>query len=273
MALDISLSVDKNGHHAVNLLAEASGISKAKIKQAMTAGAVWIKRKNKTKRLRRAKADILEGDVLSIYYDEKVLGIVPEPPTLISDEGIYSIWYKPSGLLSSGSKYGDHCAINRWVEINKQPQRPVFIVHRLDRFATGIMLLAHTKHAAAELSKQFRDREVSKIYQIIVEGILEEDQSVSESLDGKDALSLVKVLKKNASLDQSLVEVDIKTGRKHQIRRHMAHIGFPVIGDRQYGNATSGKLKLTACTLSFKHPKTKEKMTYELEEALRPKFE
>jgi len=272
MALDLSLSVEQNGNNAVDLLAEASGISKVKIKQSMTAGAVWITRKNKTKRLRRAKTDITQGDVISIYYDEKVLGTVPEPPTLVSDEGIYSIWYKPAGLLSSGSKYGDHCAINRWVEMNKQPQKPVFIVHRLDRFATGIMLLAHTKHAAAALSKQFRDRQVSKIYQVIVDGLLDESQSISESLDGKDALSFISVLEKNDALVQSLIEVDIKTGRKHQIRRHLAHIGFPVVGDRQYGSATSGELKLTACKLSFLHPKTKEKMTYQLEEALRPRI-
>ena len=86
----------------------------------------------------------------------------------------------------------------------------------------------------------------------------------------KTPYPVIKVLETSKALNQTLVEVDIKTGRKHQIRRHMAHIGFPVLGDRQYGNATSGELKLTACKLSFLHPKTQEKMTYELVEALRP---
>ena len=264
--------VTENGQNAVDLLAIASPISKVKIKRAMTAGAVWITKGSKTTRLRRAKAPLQSGSKLHLYYNEHVLNTAPIAPTLIADERIFSVWYKPSGLLSSGSKFGDHCAINRWIELNHQPQRPSFIVHRLDRFASGLIVLAHTKQAAADLSAQFRNRSVEKIYQVVCMGIVDRDYLINEELDGKGALSIVKVLHVDKKLNQSLVEVDIKTGRKHQIRRHLAHIGYPVIGDRQYGHMLTGELKLTSCQLSFQHPKSQIKMHYELEEALRPRI-
>ncbi|MFT7687366.1 MAG: tRNA pseudouridine32 synthase/23S rRNA pseudouridine746 synthase [Candidatus Azotimanducaceae bacterium] len=269
---EIEIVVAEDGQSAVDLLASASSISKVKVKRAMTAGAVWINKGKKTTRLRRAKSPLLSGNKLSMYYDEKVLNTNPDAPTLIADERIYSVWYKPSGLLSSGSKFGDHCAINRWIELNHQPQRPTFMVHRLDRFASGLIVLAHTKQAAADLSAQFKNRTVKKVYQVVCIGLLEQEYLIEEALDGKEAVSVVKVLKTDKDLQQSLVEVEIKTGRKHQIRRHLAHIGYPVIGDRQYGETLTGELKLTSCQISFLHPKTKIRMNYELEEALRPKL-
>lgn len=268
--IEVGIVTANEGQNAVDLLADASAISKVKIKRAMTAGAVWIRKGKKTTRLRRAKAPLQSGSSLLLYYDTKILEEVPKPPTLIADESIYSVWFKPSGLRSSGSKYGDHCAINRWIELHHQPQRPCFMVHRLDRFATGLIVLAHTKQAAADLSLQFKNRIVGKIYQVICAGLLEKDYSVHEKLDGKEAESIVKVLKTDKNLNQSLVEVEIKTGRKHQIRRHLAHIGYPVIGDRQHGDAQTGELQLTSCHLSFLHPITQTRTNYALEEALRP---
>ena len=269
---EISVTADEDGANAVDLLAGASTYSKVKIKRAMTSGAVWVKQNNKTKRLRRAKAKLQKGDQVFLYYDEKVLNTEVVAPTLISEEKSFSVWYKPSGLLSSGSKFGDHCAINRWIEMNKKPQQSVFIVHRLDRFATGLIVLAHTKSAAAALSEQFKNRDVNKIYKVIANGILEEDCQIDLSLDGKESLSIVKLLEKDPEKNQCLLSVDIKTGRKHQIRRHLSHIGHPVVGDRQYGDDTKNELKLCACELSFNHPKTGQRMNYVLDQALQPKL-
>jgi tRNA pseudouridine32 synthase/23S rRNA pseudouridine746 synthase len=268
--IEVDIVTANEAQNAVDLLADASAISKIKIKKAMTAGAVWIRKGKKTTRRRRAKAPLQSGTTLLLYYDTKVLEQIPTAPTLIADERIYSVWFKPSGLLASGSKFGDHCAINRWIELHHQPQRPCFMVHRLDRFATGLIVLAHTKQAAADLSLQFKNRVVGKIYHVICTGLLEKDYAIHEELDGKEAESIVKVLKTDKDLNQSLVEVEIKTGRKHQIRRHLAHIGFPVIGDRQYGDTQTGELQLTSCHLSFLHPKTQTRTNYNLEEALRP---
>ena len=140
---------------AVDILGESTELTKQAIKQAMTKGAVWLSRKQGTQRVRRASKLLKPGDRLHIYYDEAVLEQHPACAVLISDEGLYSIWCKPYGMLSQGSKWGDHCTINRWIEKNLQPQRPAFIVHRLDRAATGLMIIAHQKKIAAYFSELF----------------------------------------------------------------------------------------------------------------------
>ena len=273
--LEVSVDVDiaeTAGENPVDLLAEASGLSKSIIKHAMTLGAVWVTRGKKTKRLRRAKGSLQVGDKLGIFYDEKILTHAPPPPVLIKHETAYSVWYKPAGLMSSGSRFGDHWAIDRWVETNIKPQKPVFLVHRLDRFATGLILLAHTKQAARHLSEQFRKRTVRKIYRVAVQGLLHDSQTINSPLDGKEAISVLHPIEANEALNQSLLEVEIKTGRKHQIRRHLAGINLPVLGDRQYGNTQTGELQLAACEITIKHPKTGSEETYTLDQHLRPKL-
>lgn len=162
------IEVGQTNSVAVDLLAAETGLSKQKIKQIMQKGAVWISKCKHTQRLRRAKKAIKIGETLHIYYDPKVLEMTPPEPELIFDQGRYSVWNKPYGLLSQGSKWGDHCTITRWAEQHLKPQRVSFVVHRLDRAASGLIVIAHEKGAAAELSKLFQHREVDKRYQIWV---------------------------------------------------------------------------------------------------------
>ena len=131
---------------AVDCLAEASGLSKQALKQAMQKGCVWLEQHNTRgdeklfiQRLRRAKRVLKVGETLHFYHDEAVLQEKPTEATLISDEGGYSIWNKPSGMRSQGSKWGDHCTLYRWAEQHLTPERPAFIVHRLDRAASGFV--------------------------------------------------------------------------------------------------------------------------------------
>jgi len=98
------------------------------------------------------------------------LSIEASPAILVEDCGDYSIWNKPSGMLSQGSKWGDHCTIYRWVEKNLQPERAAFVVHRLDRAATGLILLAHKKSVASQFSRLFEKREIYKRYLVKVKG-------------------------------------------------------------------------------------------------------
>ncbi len=238
----------------------------------MAKGAAWRKMHGSAsfKRIRRAKTIMEEGDQLELYYDLAVLGEVPLAPLLIHDEGSYSVWNKPAGLLSAGSKYGDHCAINRWIE--RSTNRETFIVHRLDRFASGLMVVAHNKGAAANLSDQFRQRKVDKHYEVIVTGKVQENGDIADELDGKSAVTHYSVLKHVG--DRTLLSVDIETGRKHQIRKHLAGIGFPVIGDRQYGDpATREPLQLTSCYLAFNCPSTKWRKEFNLDPTFRPSLE
>jgi tRNA pseudouridine32 synthase/23S rRNA pseudouridine746 synthase len=269
----ITIKSDKDT--AVDLLAMESGLSKQKIKQAMLKGSVWLTRGNRTNRLRRARKQLKAGETLHLYYDTHVLDSKPEDAKLMSDEGAYSVWYKPYGMLSQGSKWGDHCAINRWVEKNLAPQRPCFIVHRLDRAATGLILIAHKKQTAANLSRLFQKRQVRKQYRVIVHGHFPDNKkTLTQTLDGRSAISHVRLLEYDIEQQQSLLEVEIETGRKHQIRRHLAELGLPVVGDRLYGDtsASDKNLQLTACYLAFKCPVSHTQKEFRLEAEYLPKL-
>ena len=273
MNFEKHIKIDTTDIKAVDILVERTELTKKTIKQAMTLGAVWLTRKKDTRRIRRADKVLKPGDRLHIYYDEAVLAKQPEKAVLISDQGLYSIWYKPYGMLSQGSKWGDHFTINRWVENNLHPQRPAFVVHRLDRAATGLIIIAHQKKTAAYFSNLFEHRQIEKQYKAIVHGKFPKYKKLDSDIDDKSALSHVKSLKYDAVNHQSLVEVSIETGRKHQIRRHLSEAGFPIVGDRLYGGATNKgdkDLCLTSSFLSFISPVDQEKHRYTLPEALLP---
>ncbi|WP_177418853.1 RluA family pseudouridine synthase [endosymbiont of Lamellibrachia barhami] len=250
----------------VDLLCAETGFTRTRIKQVMQKGAVWLTHGKHTQRLRRASKVLSPGDQLHLYYDEKVLNQVPEAAELVADEQGYSVWNKPAGMLSHGSKWGDHCSITRWAEQHLQPERTAFLVHRLDRAAAGLILVAHTKKMAAALAKLFHDRAVEKRYQVLVEGKFPTKPKpylIDQELDGRAAISRINRLEFDPESGRSLLDVAIETGRKHQVRRHLAAIGFPVVGDRLYGKAQSGEdLRLKASYLSFISPASGEKKVY-----------
>ncbi len=261
--------VETEGKTAVELLAEASKLSKQKIKQAMQKGCVWLEKLGEgenqmqyTQRLRRAKKVLSVGEILHFYYDEKVLNTEPVEAILISDQGDYSIWHKPSGMLSQGSKWGDHCTIYRWAEKHLKPERPAFIVHRLDRAASGLIIIAHKKQIAAAFGKLFQNHKIDKRYRVSVEGdfssILKGDETskiIESEIDNNSAVSHVVFISYDEKSDESILEVKIETGRKHQIRKHLSENDFPVVGDRLYGSGKSlENLKLEAVSLGFDCP-------------------
>ena len=249
------LCVNSTTTNAIALLEDNTSLSKARIKQAMQKGAVWLERGKQIKRLRRADKVLQLNDQLHFYYNERLLEQKPAHAELIADEGSYSIWYKPYGMLCQGSRWGDHCTIYRWAEQHLEPQRPAFIVHRLDRAASGLIVIAHQKKTAAYFSALFQQRKITKRYQAMVSGEFPEKITLTTPIDGKPSISHIKRL--DYSDQQSLLEVQIETGRKHQIRRHLSEYGFPIIGDRLYGeqNSESGSnLQLVSCHLSFISP-------------------
>ncbi len=243
---------------AVDLLAARSGLSKARIKEAMIKGAVWLSRpRGPRRRLRRATKVLKVGERVELYYDENLLRGRPPAPRLLADEGRYSVWIKPAGLLAQGSDYGDHCALLRIVETYFQPPRPAYLVHRLDREAQGLMLMAHDPQAAARLSRLFEARDIEKRYRVRVRGKFSQPHdSIDCPLDDKAALTHYQVTDYDAERDISTVDVTLATGRLHQIRRHFALIGHPVMGDSKYGSGNTDKhgLQLVATGLRFSCP-------------------
>jgi tRNA pseudouridine32 synthase/23S rRNA pseudouridine746 synthase len=244
---------------ACDFLASKTGISKMKVKDAMNKGAVWIKKKGRLARLRKATTLLQPGAHIELHYDSNLLSLVPPKPKLISDQMNYSVWLKPSGLMAQGTMFGDHCSLLRQAELFFQMKRPVFLVHRLDREADGIMLIAHTKEAAARLSELFQKKEIVKEYRIEVLGSLGEPGrkgTIDLPLDGKTAVTDYETIHYDARKNTTTASAFIKTGRLHQIRRHFDMIGHPVMGDPKYGKANKNKegMKLTAVSLKFLCP-------------------
>ncbi len=256
----------QGGENALAVLTALSSLPKMRLKDAMSKGAVWLKREGKgNKRVRRATLELQVSDELSLHYNAEILALTPPTPKLVTDERQYSVWNKPPGLLAQGTLEGDHCSLLRIVE--QQLQRDVFLVHRLDREAEGLMLIAHTGKAAAALSALFAQETkqgIRKIYRVEVRGIVESEGEINAALDGKTALTRYKLLEYSPEQDSSLVEVELVTGRKHQIRRHFAGIGHAVLGDPQYGSDNKDKrgLQLRAVALEFVCPLSKQLRSY-----------
>jgi len=269
--ISLTLTVDgKNRMNMCDLLADTSGLPKSRIKRAMTKGAVWRKSKaGKRRRIRRAVAIPSPGDVIEIYYNEAVLSVVPPLPECISDQHHYSVWYKPAGLMTQGSRFGDHCSLLRQVDLKFGLKRRIYPVHRLDREASGLVLLAHDKTAAARLSDLFHRRRIEKIYMVEVlgnPGAKGLKGVIDHPLDGQTALTEYEVLAYAPDTNSTRVRVSLKTGRRHQIRRHFDLVGFPVMGDPRYGrgNKNSDGMKLTAVSLAFSCPYRGGKVVFEL---------
>lgn len=281
-------SIDVKATTALNTLFNSlaktdNALSKAQLKQAISKGALWLTRGKHTQRLRRLKRVMQQGDELHFYYNEVLLASEVAEATLISDENDYSVWYKPFGMLSQGSKWSDHCTIARFAQQYFTDERAVFIIHRLDKAATGLILIAHSKKAAQALSSMFESRttnnnSLEKYYQIIVHGnhsINAQPQVITCDVDNKSARSTFRCLKYDKTKNQSLIEVKIDSGRKHQIRVHASSVGFPVVGDRLHGIAENNELlnlQLCAISLGFICPITQQKQYFQLPDELRPQL-
>jgi tRNA pseudouridine32 synthase / 23S rRNA pseudouridine746 synthase len=248
-------------------LAAQAGLSKMKVKDAMNKGAVWIKKKGRMQRLRKVTTQLHPGDHLEMHYDEKLLSLKPPEPRLVADKTQYSVWYKPSGLMAQGTMFGDHCSLLRQAELLFKGSRKVFLVHRIDREADGLMLIAHTKEAAARLSELFQKKMIAKEYHVAVSGDLKEQGEkgkIDLPLDGKEAVTEYTVISYDPQHNRTLVSAFIRTGRLHQIRRHFEMIGHPVMGDPKYGKGNKSRegMRLTAVSLRFHCPFSRKEVEF-----------
>ncbi len=159
---------------------------------------------------------------------------------------------------------------------NKPGNVYIGLVHRLDRPTSGVMVFARSSKAASRLNDQIKNNELSKNYILVLHGILDKKEGTLQdklkkldngntvvSDDGKEAILEYKVLEENKEENLSLVSVKLITGRHHQIRVQFASRNHPLLGDYRHGKKDNNMLCLFAYKLSFKHPISKEEITFE----------
>ncbi|GAB6153069.1 RluA family pseudouridine synthase [Desulfosporosinus burensis] len=205
------------------------------------------------------------------------LDIVYEDPDLIIIE-------KQAGLLSIATatekEQTAYSILSNHVK-KRDPKNKIFVLHRLDRETSGVMMFAKSEKVQQLLQEAWKEAVLERTYIVVVEGAVSKEQGTITSWlteskafimyssrtpnEGQKAVTHYRLLKKNKHY--SLLEVKLETGRKNQIRVHMKDIGHSVIGDKKYGATKHpiGRIGLHAQVLAFKHPMTGEVVRYESE--------
>jgi 23S rRNA pseudouridine1911/1915/1917 synthase len=229
---------------------------------------------------KKVRSVLPEPIPLSVIFEDSYMIVVNKPPDLVVHPApgnytgtlVNALLYHFGSLPSSGTG-------PQGIERERAG-----IVHRLDKDTSGVMVVARTQEALRSLSAQFKARVVKKRYRALVAGVIKKGSGTIEVALGRhvkerkkisvhtnnarEAVTLYKV--RERFRNATLVEVEIKTGRTHQIRVHMAHIGHPVLGDRTYGVAKIARIgelpllrqMLHAESLALLHPATGHPMTF-----------
>ncbi|MBP8819512.1 MAG: RluA family pseudouridine synthase [Syntrophomonadaceae bacterium] len=255
------------------------------------------KSRNNIKSLLSHRQVLVDGQVVTKYNHPVKVGqkvsinwalVRDEKPVrglqILYEDADIIIIDKPAGLLSIASdKEKERTAYHQLTEYvrTKDPENRIFIVHRLDRETSGVMLFAKNEDIKHSLQDNWKEAVVDRAYIAVVEGQVEKKEgkirswlqetktrlvySSSSPGEGQEAVTCYKVLETGAGY--SLLEIRLETGRKNQIRVHMKDIGHSIIGDKKYGAMTNpiGRLGLHAHILAFYHPVSGELMRFETE--------
>ena len=205
--------------------------------------------------------------MINIIYEDNHLLVVEKPINIIVQEDNT----KDKDLLTILKEYIKE-------KYNKPGNVYLVLVHRLDRPVGGIMVFAKTSKAAGRLSEQIRNKTFKKTYNAIVMGNINQSGKLEDYLLKDEKKNIVKVDKsgKLAILyykklsykdNMSLVEINLETGRSHQIRVQMSNYGYPLFGDQKYNKKASvgEQIALFAKKIEFVHPITREKLVFEID--------
>lgn len=210
------------------------------------------------------KIELFESENSSIFERLKL-----DLEVLFEDDYL-AVIYKPAGILVSGNKF---VTISNGLSQNLKKSKQsdavkLQPVHRLDYPTSGLLLIGKTSSAIIELGTLFKNKEISKTYFAITIDKMNTKGTINSAIDKKSALTEFEVLKKVTSKRfkfLNLVKLQPKTGRKHQLRKHLLSIGNPILGDKEYFLETkilNGKgLFLHAGAIDFKHPFTRDRIS------------
>jgi len=282
----ITVESDCNGMRLDQFLAQAlPDFSRSYARKIIDLGGVHLD----GRRMRRSSLCVTAGASLEIFIDEQPLDVfaLTDAHTLYRDKYLLVI-DKPAGVNTQptparykGTLYE---ALLRLLESScVKGQKPSLgMVQRLDRDTSGVMVFSIHTRAHQPLTKIFTSRGVKKLYLAMIEGALDQPQGEFRSLlarqhrtnlmksvekGGKEALTRYRVIESFG--DATLVEVEIPTGRSHQIRVHFSEAGHPLLGDTRYGGIASWRgvpvprQMLHAWKLQMEHPVSRETVTFE----------
>ena len=211
-------------------------------------------------------AEVVKYRGLSILFEDPYLIVIEK------EAGMLSIATAKEKLLTTYSILSGHVK-------KENPANRIFVVHRLDRDTSGIMMFAKSEEVQSTMQRAWQEAVIERTYVAVVEGKVENEEGTIRSFlkenkalvmystrnpgEGDEAITHYKVLKRNENF--SLLEVKLETGRKNQIRVHMKDIGHPIVGDKKYGSTQNpiGRTGLHAKILSFIHPVTGKEVRYE----------
>lgn len=270
--------VKENSDLMAFLLQCFPGKSRSSVKSLLSHKQVWVNGNVVSKYNFVLKAGdevtINKGKVIEVH-DLTGINILFEDESLIVID-------KAAGLLSvSTSNEKERTAyhmLSSYVK-SKSPGKHIFVLHRLDKETSGVMMFAKSQEVQQTMQYNWREMVIQRTYTVIVEGKVEKPEgSISSHLieskamkvhptqkkeEGQLAVTFFKLVKQLK--DYAMLEVTLETGRKNQIRVHMEEMGNPVAGDKKYGAHTNPlqRLGLHASLLVFKHPVTREIMRFE----------
>jgi 23S rRNA pseudouridine1911/1915/1917 synthase len=219
-----------------------------------------------------ANKPIVPGDVLEIG-PRRTPQKLPHSLNVLYEDGDILVVQKPVGLLTVATLDERERTVFAYLRNylrERNSRQKLFIVHRLDKFASGILVFAKSEKVQSLLQDVFSRHEIQRKYWAIVEGTIEKDRgtiqsylaqnrsmrmhSTDDARQGKIAVTHYRVLRRLKNTTS--LEVTLETGRKNQIRVHFSEMGHPIVGDRAYGSAQNplGRLGLHAFHLGFEHP-------------------
>ena len=288
----LSIGEENEGQRLDNFLVTLlKGVPKSYIYRIIRSGEVRVNKGRADAATRLARDDVVRVPPVRVAQSASSAPVVPAKnfPVLFEDTSLLVV-NKPAGVAVHGGSGVNYGLIEQLRQAMPEC-KTLELVHRLDRDTSGAILIAKKRSALTGLQQQFREREPGKTYLALVKGAWKENgRKGSKVIDvplykyltaqgerrvrvvGKDdpnamrAVSIVRVAQKFE--DFTLLAVTIKTGRTHQIRVHLSHLGYPIIGDDKYGDFELNKafakqyhfsrMFLHASELSFRHPQSGE---------------
>lgn len=250
--------------------------SKTSVKALLSRGQILVNQQVTT----QFDTPLHAGDVVTISYNRRKVVFNNPLLNIIYEDDAVIVVNKREGLLSvSTAKVRERTAFHILSDYLKKsdPRNKLFVLHRLDRDTSGLMMFAKTRAIQEKMQSNWNEMITERTYVAVVEGRPEKNSDLittqlKENAEarvyvvaegGKDAITRYNLLRTNDKY--SLLELNLETGRKNQIRAQMEYIGHPIAGDYKYGAETdpTGRLMLHAQRLYFIHPETGEEMRFD----------